>query len=128
MQGRNDEKWRRKGRRTEGKKGGDDEDYYRRGWMAGYERERRRILEQKEEEELEKKRNLELEFKELKRKQEEDGAEQEFRIRRIHFMCTILCSWINFLCTILRSYVRTSPSNAQSSSMKVLIWLTYIDP
>ena len=46
----------------------------------------------------------------------------------IHFLCTILCSWINFLCTILRSYVRTSPSNAQSSSMKVLIWLTYIDP
>ena len=58
---------RKKGRKTEGMKGVDD-DYYRRGWLQGYESERRRIMKQKEEEELRKKVNLELEVKELKRK------------------------------------------------------------
>ena len=49
MQGRRDEKGRKRSR-PEGRKGGEDEDFFRRGWLAGYEREKRLILEKKEEE------------------------------------------------------------------------------
>ena len=74
------------------------DDYFRRGWLQGYESEKRRLLKQKEEEELKKKINLDLssdlrkfqndmrdhlraafdsEVKELKKKQEEVVAEKE---------------------------------------------------
>ena len=53
MQGRKGEKWRKKGRKVEGRNGG-YEDYFKKGWLVGYEREMRLRQEQKEEEEQEK--------------------------------------------------------------------------
>ena len=91
----------RKGQKNEGMKVVSD-DYYRRGWLQGYESEKRRLEKLKEEEELKKKINLDLssdlrkfqndmrdhlraafdsEVKELKKKQEEVVAEKEEMIK-----------------------------------------------
>ena len=78
---------RKKGRKTEWTELGDD-DIYRRGWLDGFDRERRRMQEQKEEEELKKRVRRESERGRMVRgvrgwmeQREEEGM--EFRIRQL---------------------------------------------
>ena len=57
MQGRK-ELEKGKGQKKEGKKG--ESDYFRRGWLVGYDREKKRMQEQKKEELLKKEIHQEL--------------------------------------------------------------------